>query len=273
VTAALRAAFTAVNEELLLAGTGIVSTAIQANVICAVVHDEALYLGYVGSVLAVVAQPGRISLYPPHEESSTRPLGSSRAFELRYGHIPLAEDAKGAISLLVAAQPAPSWKTALDGADRLSLRAVAERMAQQNVGQTSALLARLAPAGSGAQKQADLAAVVREQRTASAPPPEVTPAGRRSAAEALSIIRDAQQAPPREPPTERPLSPRPPVRIEATERPGPSTPRGAVIEPPVSMRPAIHVSAGTGEPDGLHCHTLLHSPAKGSRPGAMYGRR
>jgi hypothetical protein len=255
VTAALRAAFTAVNEELLLAGTGVVSTAIQANVICAVMHDEALYLGYVGSVLAVVAQPGRISVYPPHEESSTRPLGSSRAFELRYGHVPLADDPKGGISLLIAAQPAPSWNTALDGSDRLSLRAVAERMGQHNVGATSALLARLAPPGSGAQKQADLASVVREQRAASVPPPEVTTAGRRSAAEALSIIRDAQQAPVREAPAEVPPSPRVLQRVEAAKPAAPSAPRGPVIEPPASTRPPIHVAPGLGGSDG---HALPH---------------
>ena len=265
VTAALRAAFTTINEELLLAGTGVVSTAMQANLICVVLHDDALYLGYVGAILGVVAQPGRITLYPPHEESATRPLGSSRALELRYGHIALGEDPRGGgVSLLVAAQPAPSWNVALDGTERLSLRAVAERMAQHNVGQTSAMLARLAPSVGGAQKQMDLATVVREQRNATPPPPPVTPAGRRSAAEALSIIREAQQAPPREHATQPPppLAVRPSARSAGeTGQPVPA-PRGPVIEPPASPRPPIHVAPSFSEGDRALPHVAPFSGAE-----------
>ncbi len=253
VTAALRSTFAAINDELLLAGTGVVSTAMQANLICLVVHDEALYLGYVGSVLAVVAQPGRVSLYPPHEESATRPLGSSRALELRYGHIPLSNEPRASgVSLLVAALPAPSWNVALDGAERLSLRAVAERMAQRNMGQTSGMLARLAPASSGAQKQADLATVVREQQAAAAPPPSVTSAGRRSAAEALSIIREAQQSTPRAAPGDEPAAPTPPppgpIRSAEEAASRAPVPQGPIIEMPASGRPPIHVGPALSEP-------------------------
>ena len=267
VTAALRAAFTTINEELLLAGTGVVSTAMQANLICLAVHDEALYLGYIGSVLAVVAQPGRVNLYPPHEESATRPVGSSRALELRYGHIPLGDDPReSGVSLLIAASPAPSWNVALDGAERLSLRAVAERMAQRNVGQTSGMLARLAPAAGGAQKQADLASVVREQRAAAAPPPPVTSAGQRSAAEALSIIREAQQATPREPAAEEPAPsrqapPMPPSSARA-EAPRAHAPQGPMIEMPASGRPPIHVGPSlTGRDDRVLPHVAPFADA------------
>jgi hypothetical protein len=265
VTAALRATFTTINDELLMAGTGVVSTAMQANLICLAVHDEALYLGYVGSVLAVVAQPGRVSLYPPHEESATRPLGSSRALELRYGHIPLSDDPRASgVSLLVAALPAPSWNVALDGAERLSLRAVAERMAQRNMGQTSGMLARLAPPAGGAQKQADLATVVRDQQAAAAPPPPVTSAGRRSAAEALSIIREAQQATPREAQGEEPATPAPP-RSAHEAAPRTPAPQGPIIEMPASGRPPIQVGPSFSE---RHDEALPHVAPFAGAPAA-----
>jgi hypothetical protein len=151
VTAALRAAFTAANAEVLpfsqapaLIGSPADSLA-HLHAVCSVYRDGDLYLGYVGNILALILREKGVESYPASGDTPARALGTSLNIDLRYGHSVLSASS----TLLLAASPAAAWSTAVpSGLANLSLRAIGERMAQQSASQAGAfgaLLVRFAP--------------------------------------------------------------------------------------------------------------------------------
>jgi hypothetical protein len=151
VTAALRAAFTAANAEVLpfsQAATPIgpmASGIVQLHALCAILREGEMYLGFAGDVLALILGEGITGIYPPPGDSPSRALGTMLNVDLRYGHFSLS----GAATAILAASPAPGWSAAVpSGLANLSLRAIAERMAQQRGSRpdsSGALIVRLLP--------------------------------------------------------------------------------------------------------------------------------
>jgi hypothetical protein len=134
VTAALRAAFVAANAEVLpfsQATTPIgpmASGIVQLHGLCAILREGEIYLGFAGDVLALVLGENTISVYPPSGDTPSRALGTMLNVDLRYGHSSLS----GTTTVILAASPAPGWSAAVpSGLANLSLRSIAERMAQQ----------------------------------------------------------------------------------------------------------------------------------------------
>jgi hypothetical protein len=151
VTAALRAAFVAANAEVLpfsQATTPIgpmASGIVQLHALCAVLREGEIYLGFAGNVLALVLAENTAGIYPPSGDSPSRALGTMLNVDLRYGHVSLS----GTATVILAASPAPGWSAAVpSGLANLSLRSIAERMAQQNGSRpesTGSLIVRLSP--------------------------------------------------------------------------------------------------------------------------------
>jgi nucleoid-associated protein YgaU len=151
VTAALRAAFVAANAEVLpfsQAATPIGPMAggvVQLHALCAVLREGDLYFGFAGDVLALILRENIVESYPPTGDSPSRALGTMLNVDLRYGHSSIT----GVTTVILAASPAPGWSAAVpSGLANLSLRAIAERMAQQNAtrpGSFGSLLLRLSP--------------------------------------------------------------------------------------------------------------------------------
>jgi len=171
VTAALRASFTAVNDEV-FQGTeewvgvlGPQAQPIQINLATAVLHEEALFLGFAGEVLILVASHGFLEGFPTQGEKPGQPLGASRTAELHYGHISLqpAHDSEPFPTLLLSGLPAAAWRNALDNASRLSLHAIAERMSQAPTDANrdlAAILVRLVPEAAAARAAPERSAVL-----------------------------------------------------------------------------------------------------------------
>ncbi len=156
VTAALRASFTAINEEVFPGTEDLVGALspqappLQLNLAAAVLHEEALFLGFAGEVLILAASQGFKEGFPALGEKPGRPLGGSRTPELHYGHIALqpGRSLEPFPTLLLSSSPAAGWRSALDNAARLSLHAIAERMGQAPAEPTrdlAAILVRLVP--------------------------------------------------------------------------------------------------------------------------------
>ncbi|MGB7539142.1 MAG: hypothetical protein WBM17_11445 [Anaerolineales bacterium] len=138
VTAALRAAFVAANAEVLPFGQAssvIGSPAgnmVQLHAVCSVLREGDLYLGYGGSVLALILREGGAEAYPAPGDSPARPLGTTLNIDLRYGHTILS----AASTMILAAAPAAAWVPAVpSGLANLSLQAIGERMAKQSASQ------------------------------------------------------------------------------------------------------------------------------------------
>ncbi len=152
VTAALRAAFVAANAEILpfsQATTPIgpmASGVVQLHALCAVMREGDLYLGFAGDILAVVLGENSIGMYPPPGDSPSRALGTMLNVDLHYGHVALS----GIVTAVLAASPAPAWSVGVPaGLANLSLRSIAERMAQQRGPRpesSGALIVRFSPA-------------------------------------------------------------------------------------------------------------------------------
>jgi hypothetical protein len=151
VTAALRAAFTAANAEVLpfsqapaLIGSP-TGSLVQMHAVCSVFRDGDLYLGYAGNVLSLILRESGVEAYPAVGDSPARALGTTLNIDLRYGHSVLS----AASTLLLAASPATAWSAAVpSGLANLSLHAIGERMAQQSASQAGAfgtLLVRFSP--------------------------------------------------------------------------------------------------------------------------------
>lgn len=152
VTAALRAAFTAANTEVLPFGqaSAVIGSPpgnmVQLHAVCAVLRESDLYLGYGGSILALLLREGSPEAYPAPGDSPARALGTTLNLDLRYGHTVLTP----ATTLILSAAPAPSWIASIpSGLFHLSLQAIGERMAKQTASQAGTfggLLVRFSPA-------------------------------------------------------------------------------------------------------------------------------
>jgi hypothetical protein len=135
VTAALRAAFVAANAEVLPFSQAVTpigpmaSGIVQLHALCAVLREGEIYLGFAGDVLALVLGDNNVGIYPASGDSPSRALGTMLNVDIRYGHSSLS----GATTVILAASPAPGWSAGVpSGLANLSLRSIAERMAQQS---------------------------------------------------------------------------------------------------------------------------------------------
>jgi hypothetical protein len=151
VTAALRAAFSVANEDILpFTSASSIGSSIALNAVCAVIREGDIYLAYAGSVLAAMLRDGSLEQFPAEGDSPTRALGLSQNVDLRYGHTHL----DGSMTMILAASPNPAWRAMPSPMSRLSLRAIGERMAQQTSAAEDAqgaLLIRCVPMTSAAQ--------------------------------------------------------------------------------------------------------------------------
>ncbi|MBN1439167.1 MAG: hypothetical protein JW929_07145 [Anaerolineales bacterium] len=138
VTAALRAAFTAANAEVLpfsqtpvLAGSP-AGSLVQLHAVCSVLRDTDLYLGYAGSVLALILRDGEVECRPQAGDPPARALGTTLNLDLHYGHTILSP----AATLILAASPPAAWSASVpSGLANLSLQAMGQRLAQQSASQ------------------------------------------------------------------------------------------------------------------------------------------
>jgi hypothetical protein len=242
VTAALRAAFTAANAEVLpfsqttassIPGTGMV----QLNALCAVVREGDLFIVYAGDTLALIARESGVEQYPAPGDTPARALGLALNVDFRYGHSTLS----GPATLVLAANPAPAWTASVPGGlGRLSFRALGERMAQQAaacVEPSGAFLVRFAEAPAAEKKPGGVFGRARSHlaevpRKGSAPQPMTRPAENREPS-------------PIQPAAETPAHPTPPIAKPGSDHPTDGTgrlpdrpPAGNVrIPPPPAARP------------------------------------
>jgi len=151
VTAALRAAFVAANAEVLpfsQAATPIgpmASGMVQLHALCAILREGDIYLGFAGNVLGLLLHENNVEVYPSAGDSPSRALGTMLNVDLRYGHSSLS----GTTTVILAASPAPGWSAAVpSGLSNLSLKSIAERMAQQSASRpepSGSLIIRFSP--------------------------------------------------------------------------------------------------------------------------------
>jgi hypothetical protein len=249
VTAALRAAFTAANAEVLpfsqstassLPGTGM----IQLNAVCAVIRENDLFVVYAGDTMSVILRDTGVESYPAPGDTPVRALGLALNVDFRYGHSTLS----GPATMILAANPVPAWAaSAPSGLGRLSLRALGERMAQQSASQTessAAFLIRFSEAVAAAKQPTGVFGRLRTKPEETAPrrtatrPRETPLAGSHPSA-------SAPPAPPSTPSPERiarPPANTPPVPMrippsETASRPARTTvPASPAPRPPAPKR-------------------------------------
>ncbi len=141
--------------------------------LCVLLREGDLYLGFAGNVLALLLHENTVEAYPPLGDPPSRALGTMLNVDLRYGHASLA----GTTIAILAASPAPGWSAAVpSGLANLSLRSIAERMAQQNAsrpGPTGGLIVRFSPepsVGKSASTARRLPFLPQKRDAQSAPP-------------------------------------------------------------------------------------------------------
>jgi hypothetical protein len=248
VTAALRAAFTAANAEVLPFGQAASPIGApgggmaQLHSVCAVLRGNDLYLGFGGNILALLLGDGGVQIYPPPGDPPARALGTTLNVDLRYGHMVLS----GSATLLLSASPAPDWTAAVpSGLSKLSLRTIGERLARQSASRadaSGAILVRFCEEAAAA-KAAPAARSVslfpwRKPRSPERPPPAVPdhPAGRPSSRPPGNADVDLPPVATSSPRAAKPIAAPRPVR--------PEPPRGdwerEAEEPAVAPQPSAH---------------------------------
>jgi hypothetical protein len=268
VTAALRAAFTAANAEVLpfgqaaspigTSGAGMA----QLHAVCAVLREGDLYLGFGGNILAVLLGDGGVQIYPPPGDPPARALGTTLNVDLRYGHMALS----GGATLLLSAAPAPAWTAAVpSGMGKLSLRAIGERLAQQTASRaenSGVLLARFSTEESAAKSAPAPRrfSLFPARKARPAEPPAAAPSGRT----ARSILESSGRAGAANPPA----VPAPRVDEPAPSRAVRPLPARGDWEPAAEEPPAPRPSSGAEAPVRI----VRRSPAKTPvRPEAAPG--
>jgi hypothetical protein len=184
VTAALRAAFATINEDVLSfvgasAGMAVDSAGVSPlDAVCAVVRERDLYLAYAGRTLAAVLREGTMMEYPAAGDSPSRALGLTQTVDIHYGHVLLESVA----TIILVASPDPAWSTLPAPTARLSLRAIGERFAQLSSAHndpSGALLIRYSPHSAASHAAAPSPAINSPSPAEPASPtakPRLTPA-------------------------------------------------------------------------------------------------
>jgi hypothetical protein len=270
VTAALRAAFTAANAEVLpfsqapaLIGSPSGGLA-QLHAVCSVCRDGDLYLGYAGNVLALILRDRGVESYPAAGDTPARALGTSLNIDLHYGHSVLSASS----TLLLAASPAAAWSAAVpSGLGNLSLRSIGERMAQQcasQAGAFGALLAKFEPEEAHAEPAPHIRKfpLFTKKKPSSA---ESRPAGLRPAAPAVSGPGTGKREE-----TRAPSKSQTPAGAAAADWIAPGHP-GAGNSVPPEVRPPHATSAGTTRENTGQAASAVQPPASRSEKPAEGG--